>query len=74
MCELLGLSSNTPATVNFSLPNARCARRRIRKHIMAAGASAIYEGQDVRLIKEATPESRTAIGFGSSQIMTCGAR
>ena len=54
MCELLGLSSNTPATVNFSLPT-------LAEHGAASGTYnggwgvGYYEGQDVRLIKEATP-------------------
>ena len=54
MCELLGLSSNTPATVNFSLP-------KLAEHGAASGTYndgwgiGYYEGKDVRLIKEATP-------------------
>jgi predicted glutamine amidotransferase len=53
MCELLGLSSNTPATVNFSLP-------KLAEHGAAAGTYAdgwgigYYEGLDVRLFKEST--------------------
>ena len=53
MCELLGLSSNTPATVNFSLPT-------LAEHGAATKAYAdgwgvgFYEGLDVRLLKEAT--------------------
>jgi predicted glutamine amidotransferase len=53
MCELLGLSSNAPATVNFSLP-------KLAEHGAVAGTYAdgwgvgYYEGLDVRLFKEAT--------------------
>lgn len=54
MCELLGMSSNASATVNFSLP-------KLAEHGAASGTYndgwgvGYYEGQDVRLIKEATP-------------------
>ena len=53
MCELLGLSSNVPATVNFSLP-------RLAEHGAVAGTYAdgwgigYYEELDVRLFKETT--------------------
>jgi predicted glutamine amidotransferase len=53
MCELLGLSSNAPATVNFSLP-------KLAEHGAVPGTYAdgwgvgYYEGRDVRLFKEAT--------------------
>jgi glutamine amidotransferase len=53
MCELLGLSSNAPATVNFSLP-------KLAEHGAVAGTYAdgwgigYYEGLDVRLFKEST--------------------
>ena len=53
MCELLGLSSSTPATLNFSLP-------KLAEHGATAGTYAdgwgigYYEGLDVRLFKEAT--------------------
>ncbi|MBZ0149333.1 MAG: class II glutamine amidotransferase [Pseudorhodoplanes sp.] len=53
MCELLGLSSNAPATVTFSLP-------KLAEHGAAAGTYAdgwgvgYYEGRDVRLFKEAS--------------------
>lgn len=53
MCELLGLSSNAPATVNFSLP-------KLAEHGAVPGTYAdgwgvgYYEGLDVRLFKEAT--------------------
>ena len=53
MCELLGLSSNVPATVNFSLP-------RLAEHGAVAGTYAdgwgigYYEELDVRLFKEST--------------------
>lgn len=53
MCELLGLSSNVPATVNFSLP-------KLAEHGAAAGTYAdgwgigYYEELDVRLFKEST--------------------
>lgn len=52
MCELLGLSSNAPATVNFSLP-------KLAEHGAVPGTYAdgwgvgYYEGLDVRLFKEA---------------------
>ena len=54
MCELLGLSSNAPATVSFSLP-------KLAEHGAASGTYndgwgiGYYEGQDVRLIKDAGP-------------------
>ena len=54
MCELLGLSSSAPATVNFSLP-------KLAEHGAAAGTYndgwgvGYYEGHDIRLIKEVTP-------------------
>ena len=54
MCELLGLSSNAPATVNFSLP-------KLAEHGAASGTYndgwgiGYYEGHDVRLIKDAGP-------------------
>ncbi|MFA6264415.1 MAG: class II glutamine amidotransferase [Pseudolabrys sp.] len=53
MCELLALSSNAPATVNFSLP-------KLAEHGAVPGTYAdgwgvgYYEGRDVRLFKEAT--------------------
>jgi glutamine amidotransferase len=53
MCELLGLSSNAPAAVNFSLP-------KLAEHGAVPGTYAdgwgvgYYEGRDVRLFKEAT--------------------
>ena len=53
MCELLGLSSNVPATVNFSLP-------KLAEHGAVAGTYAdgwgigYYEELDVRLFKEST--------------------
>ena len=53
MCELLGLSSNAPATVNYSLP-------KLAEHGAIAGTYAdgwgvgYYEGRDVRLFKEST--------------------
>lgn len=53
MCELLGLSSNAPATVNFSLP-------KLAEHGAVPGTYAdgwgvgYYEGLDVRLFKEST--------------------
>ncbi|MFH1344995.1 MAG: class II glutamine amidotransferase [Pseudomonadota bacterium] len=51
MCELLGLSSNAPATVNVSLP-------RLAEHGRVSGTYndgwgvGYYEGADVRLIKD----------------------
>lgn len=54
MCELFGLSSNAPATVNFSLP-------KLAEHGAASGTYndgwgiGYYEGRDVRLIKDAGP-------------------
>ena len=51
MCELLGLSSNAPATVNFSLP-------KLAEHGAVPGTYAdgwgvgYYEGLDVRLFEE----------------------
>ena len=53
MCELLGLSSNAPATVNFSLPTL-AAHGRVPEHMLMVGASAFMRELDVRLIKEAT--------------------
>ena len=53
MCELLGLSSNVPATVSLSLPT-------LAEHGAASGTYndgwgvGYYEGLDVRLIKEST--------------------
>ena len=53
MCELLGLSSNAPATVNLSLP-------KLAEHGATAGRYAdgwgigYYDGLDVRLLKEST--------------------
>jgi glutamine amidotransferase len=54
MCELLGLSSNLPATLNLSL-------ERLAEHggppstIRDGWGVAWYEGADVRLIKDAGP-------------------
>lgn len=54
MCELLGLSSDAPATVNFSLSQ-------LAAHGVPAGTLhdgwgvGYYEGLDVRLIKDAAP-------------------
>jgi len=53
MCELLGLSSNAPATVNYSLP-------KLAEHGAVAGTYAdgwgigYYDELDVRLFKEST--------------------
>ena len=52
MCELLGLSTNFPATVNVSLPT-------LAEHGRASGTYndgwgiGYYEGRDIRLIKDA---------------------
>lgn len=53
MCELLGLSSNTPATVNFSLPTL-AAHGAATKAFADGWGVGFYEGLDVRLLKEAT--------------------
>lgn len=58
MCELLGLSSNVPATLNLSL-------ERLAEHgapptsIRDGWGLAYYEGADVRLIKDAGPANES---------------
>jgi glutamine amidotransferase len=53
MCELLGLSSNAPATVNFSLPKL-AEHGAVRGTFADGWGVGYYEGLDVRLFKEAT--------------------
>ena len=54
MCELLGLSSNLPATLNLSLE--RLAEHGLPPNSIRDGwGVAWYEGADVRLIKDAGP-------------------
>jgi predicted glutamine amidotransferase len=52
MCELLGLSSSAPATVNFSLPELAAHGRASGSYNDGWGVG-YYEGLDVRLFKEA---------------------
>jgi predicted glutamine amidotransferase len=52
MCELLGLSSNEPATVNFSLPKLAEHGRTSGTYNDGWGVG-YYEERDVRLFKEA---------------------
>lgn len=51
MCELLGLSSNVPATVNVSLPKL-AEHGRISGTYNDGWGVGYYEGADVRLIKD----------------------
>jgi glutamine amidotransferase len=51
MCELLGLSSNAPATVNVSLPKL-AEHGRISGTYNDGWGVGYYEGADVRLIKD----------------------
>ncbi|MEX2479313.1 MAG: class II glutamine amidotransferase [Gammaproteobacteria bacterium] len=51
MCELLGLSSNLPATVNFSLTVFAEHGGHTDNHTDGWGI-AYYEGKDARLLKE----------------------
>ena len=53
MCELLGLSSNTPVTVNFSLPTL-AAHGAATEAFADGWGVGFYEELDVRLLKEAT--------------------
>ena len=67
MCELLGLTSSAPVTTNLSLPT-------LASHGASTGAYpdgwgvGFYEGQDVRLLKEATgPAESDWIQFVANQ-------
>ena len=51
MCELLGLSSNVPATVNVSLPKL-AEHGRVSGTYNDGWGIGFYEGSDVRLIKD----------------------
>lgn len=51
MCELLGLSSNSPATVNVSLPKL-AEHGRVSGTYNDGWGVGYYEGADVRLIKD----------------------
>jgi predicted glutamine amidotransferase len=51
MCELLGLSSNVPATVNVSLPKL-AERGRVSGTYNDGWGVGYYEGADVRLMKD----------------------
>lgn len=54
MCELLGLSSNQPATVNVSI-GTLAEHGSVGGSLKDGWGIAYYEGKDVRLIKDAEP-------------------